>query len=139
MSWCMHACAGSWQDEDVCHIPGPTGSFASTFLIGLVIFSFVDPWSVNCKGATILLRDADEAQAHSALHLMMTYTPTKRVSTLLPVAMLTSPDSILSSKLLPEPVLAPSLLGEAPLLLVLGPEPLDEEPRTSSPLLFLFC
>jgi hypothetical protein len=53
--------------------------------------------------------------------------------------MLTSPDSILSSKLLPEPVLAPSLLGEAPLLLVLGPEPLDEELRTSSPLLLLFC
>ena len=68
MSCCIHACAGSWQDEDVCHIPGPTGSFASTFLIGLVILSFVDPWSVNCRGATIFLRTAEIARAHLAMH-----------------------------------------------------------------------
>ena len=49
---------------------------------------------------------------------------------------LTSPDSILSSKLLPEALPFPLLLGEAPLLL--GSEPLDEEPTTASPLLPLF-
>ena len=51
---------------------------------------------------------------------------------------LTSPESILSSKLLPGALPFPLLLGEAPLLLGLGSEPLDKEPTTASPLLPLF-
>ena len=48
---------------------------------------------------------------------------------------LTSPESILSSRLLPEALRFPLLLGEAPLLPELDSEPLDEEPTTASPLL----
>ena len=49
--------------------------------------------------------------------------------------LLTSPESILSSRLLPEPLPFCLLLGEAPLLLELDSVPLDEQPTTASPFL----
>lgn len=53
--------------------------------------------------------------------------------------MLTSPESILSSRLLPELLPFSLQLGEAPLLLELDPEPLDAEPTINSPLRLLWC
>ncbi len=49
------------------------------------------------------------------------------------MSMLTSPESILSSRLLPELLPFPLQLGEAPLLLELDPEPLDAEPANQPP------
>ena len=47
--------ANSRKDADS-FIPGPTGSLARTFLIGLVSFSFVEPWSVNCRAQNSVLK-----------------------------------------------------------------------------------
>ena len=65
----------------------------------------------------------------------MTYALPIQVLPCWVMLLLTSPESILSSKLLPAGLPLPLLPGEAPFLLGLDPEPLDEEPTVASPLL----